>query len=334
MDEPRETNPGDAADRLLRGAVRLLPAPSQDWGRAMQAELANMGPGPDRWRFAMGCARAVVTRPSALATIGQRVLAAGTLVGTLVLAASIPFAVIRDEAISMIAFLSGVFWLARRQMFFGPAADTRTARLVSAGGVGLLTIAVLLFINQIRLSPSMDGDGGPELYHATTLTLVWTTMLTLYLVTLLRMTARQSRVATRTLATASTAGALSALGWLGAVGLHSSVPSSNGPALLAISIAATVGVAADQRPGRLFQRLVSALGAAATTALMIAVMLDALPLLPFWVSNSAPPQWSPNGRVPVRLVDSIGVWLLGCLTAALLSLTIRSGSRRMPARSS
>jgi len=56
---------------------------------------------------------------------------------------------------------------------------------------------------------------------------------------------------------------------------------------------------------------------------MTAVLIDG-PLLLFspWVSNSTPPVYPPESVE--RMVDSIGVWLVGCLLAIALSLAARA----------
>lgn len=90
------------------------------------------------------------------------------------------------------------------------------------------------------------------------------------------------------------------------------VPTSTGPALLAIAFAAICA------RGR-----IAGLCAAATAALLIAVLIDGpLQLLAPWVANSAPPVYPPESVD--RLVDSVGIWLLGSLIAAALGLTTRA----------
>ena len=91
------------------------------------------------------------------------------------------------------------------------------------------------------------------------------------------------------------------------------MPTSNAPALLVIALAA---ICAGGR--------VAGLCAAATTALLIAVLIDGpLRLFSPWVANSAPPVYPPE--TVDRLVDSIGIWLVGCLVATALSVAVRSG---------
>jgi hypothetical protein len=58
-------------------------------------------------------------------------------------------------------------------------------------------------------------------------------------------------------------------------------------------------------------------------------MLDGpLRAFPRWVPNSAPPLDHPA----TRLVDPIGVWLLGCALAAMLAVAVRRRPGQLPAR--
>jgi hypothetical protein len=224
-------------DRLLRLATRLLPAGRQEWGRAMEAELAALDRG--RWSFALSCTRAVVSRSATL------------------------------------------------------------PRLVRAGGLSVIAIEVLLFVAQGRTDLPLVA--------------VTTTLLSIYTLALLRVTT----LPPRTLAAGAGFGVLAALAWLAATVLEPGVPTSSGPAVVAIAAAA---VCAAWAAGRL-----AALCAAAGCALLVAVMIDGpLRLFPGWVANSAPPVFPPESVD--RLVDSIGVWVLGCLLAAALTLAIRSAS--------
>jgi hypothetical protein len=311
----------DGAARLLRWAVRLLPARRQEWGRAMQAELASIEPGPDRRRFAVTCTRAALSRPATLVRLGRRLPVAGVLAAAIVLAGDIPLAGVRREAIVMVVVLAALPWLARRLAIAGPVAAGRTARLVSAGGLAVVAAEVLIFINYARRMPL--GGGEADATVATTLIVVWTTMLTTYTIALVRLTAGRSAVTAHTLATGAGIGVAAAAAWLAAAFVHPEVPTSSGPAVVAIAAAAVcAGWASRQRSGRGAESRVAALCAAAGAALLIAVQIDGpLRMLPPWVANSAPPVYP--AETTERLVDSIGVWLLGCLLATALSLAIR-----------
>jgi hypothetical protein len=309
---------------LLEGVTNLLPAHRQDWGRAMQAELAGIGPAPARWRFALGCTRAVLGRPAVIAKVGWWTSMAAVLVAAAVLAAGIPFGSIRSEAIAMVAFLAALFWLIRRPAILGPVASGRAARLVLASGFIVGAAKALVFLNGLRLLPH-----GPDFSTSTTLVVVWTMTLTVYMIALVRVTAGRSAVPARCLATGAGVGAATAAIWLIVVLLWPSIPSSSAPEIFAITASAAAAVAIALRSGRVEQGLLSGLLAAASTALVIGVLIDGpLPALARWVPNSAPPVWPPDA--PDRLVDSIGVWLLGLLLAAALSLAVRT-NRSTPA---
>jgi hypothetical protein len=190
-------------------------------------------------------------------------------------------------------------------------------RLVRAGGLAVIATEVLVFVAQGRTD--------------ITLIAVSATLLTIYTLALLRVTASRSTVTTGTLARGAAFGVLAALAWVTAAALHPSLPSSDGPAVVAIGAAAACAAWA----GRGAQAQIAGLCAAAGCALLVAVMIDGpLRLFPRWVANSAPPV-SPPESVD-RLVDSIGVWVLGCLLAAALTLAIRSasvsGDPRTPSR--
>ena len=104
-------------DRLLSWAVRQLPARREEWGRAMQAELAALEPGLDRWRFAVSCTRVALRRPATLKWLPATVV----VIGASVLAAGIPVASIRLEAFAMLG-------APRRRRSGARAASARSPR--------------------------------------------------------------------------------------------------------------------------------------------------------------------------------------------------------------
>ena len=145
---------------------------------------------------------------------------------------------------------------------------------------------------------------------------VWTAILAVYLVAATSLAA----VGSRTLAFGAGIGVAATAAWLAAVLVHPGAASSSGPAVLAIAFAAlgAAGVSAERR--------IAGLCAAATTAMLIALLIDGpLRALSPWVSNSAPPVYPPE--MVHRLVDSVGIWLLGCLLAAALSLVLLRPAR-------
>ena len=152
-----------------------------------------------------------------------------------------------------------------------------------------------------------------DVASATTVIAVWTAILSIYLVAATSLGA----VSSRTLARGAGLGVSAGAAWLAAVLVDPDVASSNGPAVLAIA-AAAFGAGWGSR--------IAGLCAAATTAMLIALLIDGpLRALSPWVSNSAPPVYPPE--TVHRLVDSAGVWLLGCLLAAALSLVLLRPAR-------
>ena len=311
-----------APDLLLSAAVGLLPEGRRYWGRAMRAELASVEPGPARWRFSLSCVRATLANPLAAFTLARRLLWLGVLVTTVLIAMNISFGYLRGEALLMVAALGGVAWLARSSWAFGPAAPDRVARALRTGGFALIAAHVVIGINQMRVSPPIYVDYTPRVADATTEVIVVSTILTIYLVALARVTARGSDIAASTVTAGAGVGVLGALLWTAATMIFPSLPDAMGPALLTVLAAAvTAGVWTARRSG-VRQAIVATLCAATTAAPSIDLIIEhLLPLPGHWVGNSHPPVY-PATSVD-RLVDPIGIMIVGCLCALALALAIR-----------
>ena len=261
---------------VLRSIVRLLPERRREWGQAMEAELAGLDSG--RWRFALSCARGVLGRPETIARLVPSLLVAGAAGIAVWLLAGIQDGPVRLEAIAMVSVLGVVAWF------------TRPARLMGAAALAILGAEGLIFLR------GLQGES-----DATAGIVIWTAMLSIYALALTRAPARGFAI-----------GAAVAAAWLVATVVDPGVPTSTGPALLAIAFAAICA------RGR-----IAGLCAAASAALLIAVLIDGpLSLLSPWVANSAPPVYPPESVD--RLVDSVGIWLFGTLIAAALGLATRA----------
>jgi hypothetical protein len=114
-------NPRDGADRLLAGAVRLLPAGRRDWGTAMRAELAGIRSRRARWGFTAGCVRVVATRPAVWRRLGYPLLPAGVLAAVLWWTSRIGYAPLHWGVVGLVGLLVTVAWLSRYRTAFGPA---------------------------------------------------------------------------------------------------------------------------------------------------------------------------------------------------------------------
>jgi hypothetical protein len=131
-------------DRLLAGAVRLLPPDGRDWGAAMRAELIGVGPHRERRRFVLGCIWAIVTRPPMLRRLGYPLLTLAVLAGT-VRATSGVAAPGRWVLCAIVdGYLLGFLALTTRR-----AAVTRRTLAIGAGtaaaAVGLFVVLAFVF---------------------------------------------------------------------------------------------------------------------------------------------------------------------------------------------
>jgi hypothetical protein len=308
---------GDGPARLLARVVLLLPASRRGWGRAMLAELAALRPHRERWVFALGCCRAVLSRPIVLRRVCRWAVAIGASAAAVVLASGIGFAAGRDGMLLMLASLAAAGWLVRRPAGFRHVAVGRVARAVLAGGYALLGAKVFLEMHRLRHVPVEYVSSA----STNALTIVWTATLTVYLVAVVRITACGSPALRGTLAVGAGTGAAGAAAWLTATVLHPEVPGSTAPAVIVISGVVGIGWVLGDRSGRRRQGRIAGLMAGASTALLIGLLIDGpLPALPRWVGDDTSPLDSAGFN---RLVDPIGIWALGVLLAA--GLASRSG---------
>ncbi|HEX6754546.1 MAG TPA: hypothetical protein VF109_01225 [Mycobacteriales bacterium] len=304
----------DGSARLLAGAVRLLPASRRHWGGAMVAELACIGARRERWQFALGCCRAVVSRPAVLA----RACGCGAATAAVVLAAGIGFAAGRDGMLLMLALLAATRWLVRRPARFRHVGLSPAAQAVLTGGYAVVAAKAFLEIQGLRHVPLGYVDAG----RTNTLTVVWTVTLMVCLAATVRVTGCGSPAVPATLTIGAGTGGAAAAAWLAATVLHPAVPGSSGPAVIVIAGAAAIGWLLVGRSG---QGRIAGLLAGASAALLIGLMIDGpLPALPWWVRDNTAPL---DAAGFARLVDPIGIWALGVLLAAALAVAVRSPAR-------
>ncbi len=289
----------DAAGWLLGGAVRLLPDGRREWGRAMHAELAGIGPVGARWRFALGCLGVVTRQRMTLRAVGYLVLAAGVLAGVVGLTRTIAYAPLRGGLIALVSILVAMSWLGRRRAVFGPVRTGRAARLAAAGAYLLVGAMALTIVLDMR---------GPGL-------------------------ANPDDKATTT-GVASGLGATAC--WLALVLAMGSIPADLGPALGFIGVAMGVaGFVNSGRRGSAALGQLAGLFAGAVAALLIVIVVWGLAgygpasLIP----DLAPAALSPAADLAQSRVEIndpyVGLLALGCLAAA--ALTAVSVATRRPA---
>lgn len=220
----------DAAGWLLASAARVLPPGRREWGVAMQAELAAIGPSRERWRFAAGCARAVATRPAVWRRAGYPLLVLGLLVVTVRETARVDYSPLRWGLVILVSSLVLVTALGRFRPF-GPVADGLGARGLRAGGYLLVAALAAEAVVSMAHRTNHDLAGVP----------VYTVMFAGYLLGLTAVTARRSTATTRTLLIGVAAGGIAAAGWTALVVAFPPIPAD--PAVAVLFTAAGMGAA-------------------------------------------------------------------------------------------
>ncbi len=304
----------DAPDRVLAAAVALLPAGRREWGTAMRAELAGIGGRGERARFALGCARAVVSQPAVLRGALHPLLTVGAVVAVLAWTSPVAYAPLRCGLIGTVLVLVAVAWLGRRPGLLGPVHHGWPARIVRSGGYLLVAAVTLAALASMR---SHDNPG-EQVRNGVP---IFTTVLTGYLLGLLAVTARRLADG-RVLTTAATAGGAAGILWTTAVLAAPPVPASAG--LAAALTAGAAILAAGVNTGR--RRLLAALCAAAVTVLVVIVAVYGLSR---YGSATLIPDLAPVALTPAddlaqsrsELVDPyLALLLLGGLLAGGLGL--------------
>jgi hypothetical protein len=299
----------------------------------MRAELAGIESRRDRWWFAAGCVRVVVTRPAVWRRLGHPMLSAG--VPTAVLSAvlwwtgRIGYAPLHWGVVGLVGLLVAVAWLGRRRGPFGPVRPDWAARGVRAIGyllVGTLAFGVVAFLD------GQDHDPGEQAHVGVP---IFTVVLTGYLIGFLAVTARRSAATPRVLTAAAVAGTVGAALWTGAVLVLPPVPANVGFALVVI-VAAMAGAAyltARRGSGEpTGQAVLAALCAGATAALLIVLAVGVTAEFgpPWLIPDLAPAALSKaddlaQSRIeiedPYMAVLFLG-WLIAVIQAAA-SLAIR-----------
>ena len=302
---------------LLRWVVRLLPGRLADWGQAMQAELASLTGAAERTRFTLGCTLAVLARPVPLVRAGWLFARFMAFVLAVLLAATVSGPTIRLEALAGVAVALVVltllpFWL-------GPTAGQVGVRAVAAGGTAIVLGLLLVALQTLRVPPPQypyPSHLDPTRTGTEMTGLI--VLMTVFLAAVLRATAARSALTPRTVISGGAA-ALGVAGcWLVLVLIRPETAAANEPSWFCLLGAALV--AAGLARG---QRVAAALLAVAGAALLIGLTMDVLPLAGHFAVNSAPP--SLEWPAPTRVVDTIGMALLGLLSSLILAVGIHRG---------
>jgi hypothetical protein len=281
----------DAAGWLLASAARVLPPGRREWGVAMQAELAAIGPSRERWRFAAGCARAVATRPAVWRRAGYPLLVLGLLVVTVRETARVDYAPLRWGLVALVSSLVLVAALGRVRPF-GPVADGLGAKGLRAGGYLLVGTLAAEAVVSMAHRTNHDLAGVP----------VYTVMFAGYLLGVTAVTARRSAATTRTLVIGVAAGGVAAAGWAALVVAFPPIPAD--PAVAVLFTVAGMGAAgwAAARRGGGAGELVAVASAGTVATLLI---LNVFSVLVAHGPARLIPNLVPHALTPAdRLADS------------------------------
>ena len=197
--------PRDLATRMLEFVLAALPAERADWGRAMRAELAGIDDPGARRGFAAGCARAVFSQPAVLRSAASTTMLIATAVVAVVLAADLPALSRRLEMCALTLAVVGIAWAGRRSAVLGPVAKHVGARVIRGSAYVVIGLGLISSLaSATRFSGSKD--------HPATFVVALAVFLG-FQMTMLAMTASNSRVPLRAVAIGFGGGAAAALAW-------------------------------------------------------------------------------------------------------------------------
>ncbi|NMO53983.1 hypothetical protein HH310_22725 [Actinoplanes sp. TBRC 11911] len=275
----------DAAGRLVASVAHLLPPGRREWGAAMQAELEAIGPRGERWRFAAGCVRVVVTRPAVWRRTGYPLLVLALLVAGVHTVAGVSYGPLRWGLVGLVGALLLVVGLGRVRPF-GPVAGGAAARGLRTGGHLLVGALAAEAVASMAHKTNHDIAGVP----------VYTVMFAGYLLGLAALTARRSPATTRTLIIGVAAGGVAAAGWTVLVMAFPPIPADPSAAVLfTVAGMGAAGWVAARRGGGAAELLAGACAGTVATLLILNV---------FSVLVAAGPAWLITPLVPHALTPA------------------------------
>jgi hypothetical protein len=306
----------DLSDRGLAVMVRLLPSGRSEWGRAMRAELASLDEVRARRRYALGCGRAVLSDRTAMRTVTLRVVALIFGAVALVLAISVNGVGVRIETIAFVLALGVLAWFGRRSGPLGPSADHPPARRIRAAGYAVLGAYILPALASFATaSPHHDQSGVWMFYVA----------LTLYLATVLVITAQRTAARPRTLQLMAVVTVAGLAAWWVPMLLAASVRAHPSWALLSVAGTIVLGlVIATALRWPSPQAALAALAAGVAICLLIFLAAQSTYLLdPRLVPDLGPvPGMTATGEVDQNRAEAVDPYVAELLLGAVLGATL------------
>jgi hypothetical protein len=306
----------DVSDRALAVMVRLLPSRRSEWGRAMRAELASLDDVPARRRYALGCVRAVLSDRTAMRTVALHVVALIFGAVALVFAISVSGVGVRIQTIVFVLALGVLTWSGRRSGPLGPSADHPPARRIRAAGYAVLGAYILPALASFAAaSPRHDQSG------------VWMfcVALTLYLATVLVVTAQRTAARPRTLQLMAVITVAGLAAWWVPMLLAASVRAHPSWALLSVAGTVVLGlVIATALRWPAPQRALAALAAGVAISLLIFLAARSTYLLdPSLVPDLGHvPGMTATGEVDQNRAEAVDPYVAELLLGAVLGATL------------
>ncbi len=314
----------DAAGRLLALVAWLLPPQHRPWGAAMRAELAAIESGRQRWRFAAGCVRVVLSRPAVLRRLGYPCLMAGVLAVTLWWTGRIGYPPFHWGLVAVVAVQLVLAALGRVPGPLGPVRDGLAARAVRAGGYALLTWWTLSLIAFMVTQDPVDMAHGMPVFGL---------LLTSYLLGVLTLTARRSAATGRVLTAGVGAAGIATVLFVASAFVAPPIPADLTRALTLTALA-MLGAAVAARADGAHRSLLAALCAGTAAAILIGTVLMLLSRFapPSLIPDLAPSALSPADDLALsrhQVQDPyLGLLALGALIAVPQSIAALAGARR------
>jgi WD40 repeat protein len=153
----------DPAGWLLDVAVRLLPARRREWGQAMRADFACIATTPERWRFALGCARVALWQGPVWRVVAC--LAAQGAAVALAMTSGIG-GLFRAEVLALVLVAPPLLWRIGRGpggLRLGPSPAARAGRWVGYGLIGSCALVAVGFI-AADIESRSDGPGAAAMW--------------------------------------------------------------------------------------------------------------------------------------------------------------------------
>jgi hypothetical protein len=306
----------DPAVWLLTLAAWLLPRQRRGWGRAMRAELAAVSTPGERWRFAVGCLRAVLANPATLRRVGYPLASVGVVVVVVAWTGRVGYPPLRWSMVTATVVLVGLAWWGRHA---GPLGPVGAGASVRAGRVcGFVVVGAVSVWLGVQLYDKTENPG-PLL----------TILLAAYLVGVLALTAQRSAVTGRVLLASASASLAATALWSGLAVAFAPIPADIGLALVVtmagMGLAAWLGAGRGDGTGA---RVLAALAAGTLTPLLVLADVAVLSSYgPAWlIPNLVPAALTPADRLYNSRIELVDPYIAMLLVAAALAVALTVGS--------